>query len=117
MFFCLQSSRVFLLNLDFFFQKSLSPCRKKKIKKKKKTIKKVAKLLTYGGQVIDPTACIYICIYIYGRGLFFCLPLGGGGKPFLPSSRNLKMEKGRKRTRPKSVVLLKMPQNAGFPRD
>ena len=25
---------------------------------------KVAKLLTYGGQVIDPTAYIYICVYI-----------------------------------------------------
>ena len=46
---------VFWYNL-LFFQKSHSPCRKKRIFEKqkttKKTIKKVAKLLTYGGQVI-----------------------------------------------------------------
>ena len=53
-----------------FCQKSHSPCRKKRIFEKKqkqqqKTIKKVAKLLTYGGQVIDPTAYIYIYTHIY----------------------------------------------------
>ena len=50
---------LFLLKL--FFQKSHSPCRKKRIKKKKqktqqKTIKnrkQMARLLTYDGQVID----------------------------------------------------------------
>ena len=52
-----------------FFQKSHSPCRKKTIfekqKRKTKDNKKVAKLLTYGGQVIDPTAYIYMYIYIF----------------------------------------------------
>ena len=48
-------------------KKNHSPCRKKKIfEEQKKTTKnnkkEVAKLLTYGGQVIDPTAYIYIYI-------------------------------------------------------
>ena len=51
-----------------FFQKSHSPCRKKKIfekpKKTKKINKKMAKLSAQHGQVISPTAYIYI--YIYG---------------------------------------------------
>ena len=54
-----------------FFQKFHSPCRKKKIFEKKINNKKeMAKLLTYDGQVIDPTAYIYmtITIYIYIRG-------------------------------------------------
>ena len=50
-----------------FFQKSHSPCRKKRIfEKQKKTTKnnkkQTARLLTYAGQVIDPTAYIYIYI-------------------------------------------------------
>ena len=55
----------FLLKL-VFFQKSHSPCRKKKIfekqqkTKKKNNNKEMAKLLTYDGQVIDPTAYIYM---------------------------------------------------------
>ena len=53
-----------------FFQKSHSPCRKKRIfEKQKKTTKnnkkQTARLLTYAGQVIDPTAYIYIYVYIY----------------------------------------------------
>ena len=58
----LQFSHVFWLKL-VFVQKSHSPCRKNNIfekQKQQKTIKKVAKLLTYGGQVIDPTAHIYM---------------------------------------------------------
>ena len=48
----------FVKALFFLFEKSHSPCRKKKIFEKNKTKNeiKVAKLLTYGGQVIDPTA-------------------------------------------------------------
>ena len=48
-----------------FFKNLILPTEKKDRKKKKtkkkqqKTIKKVARLLTYGGQVIDPTAYIY----------------------------------------------------------
>ena len=60
----LQFSRVFFVKTCFFFQKSHSPCRKKKIFEKQnkttKNNKKVVNLLTYGGQVIDPTAYIYI---------------------------------------------------------
>ena len=64
---------MFLLKL-VFVKNLILPTEKKKIFEKKKTIKttinykKVAKLLTYGGQVIDPTAYIshiYIYIYIY----------------------------------------------------
>ena len=53
----------------FFFQKSPSPCRKKKIFEKqlnttKKNKKQMAKLLTFDGQVINSTAYIYIYIYM-----------------------------------------------------
>ena len=63
------SFHAFLLKL-VFFQKIHSPCRKKRIfektkknttkKYKKKKKKQMAKLLTFDGQVIDPTAYIYI---------------------------------------------------------
>ena len=45
-----------------FFEKAHSPCRKKTSfeKHEKNNERKVAKLLTYGGQVIDRTAYIYI---------------------------------------------------------
>ena len=47
------------------FQKPHSPCRKKRIFEKQKNTtknnkKQMARLLTYDGQVIDPTADIYI---------------------------------------------------------
>ena len=64
---------VFLLKL-VFFKNSHSPCRKEedfwKTKNKKKYNKKVAKLLTYDGQVIDPTAYIYICCCVRKWGAF-----------------------------------------------
>ena len=53
--------------VNFFFQKSHSPCRKKRIfEKTKKTTKnnkkQMARLLTYDGQVIDPAAYIYMAL-------------------------------------------------------
>ena len=56
---------LFLLKLCFFFQKSHSPCRKKKIFEKqlnttKKIEKKMAKLLTLHDQIINSTAYMYI---------------------------------------------------------
>ena len=52
----------------YFFFVSHSPCRKKKIKNTKKQTNeiKVARLLTYGGQIIDlqHICCMYIYIYI-----------------------------------------------------
>ena len=59
----------FFVKPCFFFEKSHSPCRKKNLFGNKTTTNekneiKVAKLLTYGGQVIDPTAHIYIYIYL-----------------------------------------------------
>ena len=66
----LQFSRVFLLKLVFFFKNLILLAERRRKKKEKtnktkqqKTIKKVAKLLTYGGQVIDPTAYIYTHTY------------------------------------------------------
>ena len=59
----LQFSRVFF-NL-FVFKNLILPAERRRFLKNKtkqqKTTKKVAKLLTYGGQVIDPTTYIYIC--------------------------------------------------------
>ena len=55
----------------FFFKNLILPSERRRFLKNKtkqqKTIKKVAKLLTYGGQVIDPTACIcvYVCWIVY----------------------------------------------------
>ena len=54
---------------------------KKNKTKQQKTIKKVAKLLTYGGQVIDPTAHIYMYIYMCCRvknwsKICFCVQFG-----------------------------------------
>ena len=60
---------MFLLNLAFFSKISFSLQKEEDFRKKKTTTKnnklKVAKLLTYGGQVIDPTAYIKPYIYIY----------------------------------------------------
>ena len=54
---------VFWYNL-FFFKNHILPAERRIFfwKKTEKHLKKVAKLLTYGGQVIDPTAYIYIYI-------------------------------------------------------
>ena len=51
----------FLLKLSFFLKNLILPAeRRKALKKKTKNYGiKVAKLLAYGGQVIDPTAYIY----------------------------------------------------------
>ena len=64
----------------WFFQKSHSPCRKKKIfeKKKQKTTKtlnkKMAKLSAQHGQVISPTAYIYIyCHSVFASLHIFAL--------------------------------------------
>ena len=64
-----------LLLLKLFFQKSHSPCRKKKIFEKqlnttKKKKKQMAKLLTFDGQVINSTAYIYmyVCAWCYYLG-------------------------------------------------
>ena len=48
------------------------------MQKKKNDKAKVAKLLTYGGQVIDPTAhtYIYMCIYIYAGEALGCPHFG-----------------------------------------
>ena len=56
-----------------FFQKSHSPCIKKKIfeKPKKDNKKEMAKLLTYDGQVIALQH-----IYIYAGELLVCPPFG-----------------------------------------
>ena len=51
----LQFSPFFLLKLVFFSKNLILPAERSRFLKKK-----VAKLLTYGGQVIDPTAYIYI---------------------------------------------------------
>ena len=65
----LQFSRVFLLEL--FFKHLILPAERRIFFKKQETIKKVAKLLTYGGQVIHPTAYIYIYASVFAcRGLF-----------------------------------------------
>ena len=70
---------VFWYNL-FFSKNLIFPTERRGFLKKNnnKTIKKVAKLLTYGGQVIDPTAYIYIYVAldrsaanILGRNLNF----------------------------------------------
>ena len=58
------SFHVFFLLKLVLFKNLILPAERRiflKNKKQQKTIKKVAKLLTYGGQVIDPTAYIYIC--------------------------------------------------------
>ena len=61
---------LFLLKL-VFFQKSHSPCRKKKIfekttkHNKKNRKKKMAKLLTLHGQDINSTAYIYIYVSVW----------------------------------------------------
>ena len=65
----LQFSRFFLLKLVLvlFFKNLILPAERSRFsknKKKQQTIKKVAKLLTYGGQFIDPTAYIYITTWL-----------------------------------------------------
>ena len=56
----LQFSRFFLLKLVFFFKNLILPAERRRFLKNKKHKKKqMAKLLTYDGQVIDPTAHIY----------------------------------------------------------
>ena len=63
----LQFSHVFF-GITCFFKNLILPAERRgfvKIKKKNKNnLTKVAKLLIYGGQVIDPTAYIYIYIYM-----------------------------------------------------
>ena len=72
----------FFVKTCFFSKISFSLQKEEDFWTTKKTKKKVDKLLTYGGQVIDPTAYIYIYIYSCGViiwakfGLLRCYYLG-----------------------------------------
>ena len=73
----------FFVKICFLKNLILTAERRIFLKKTKKTTNneiKVAKLLTCGGQVIDPTACLCIYIYIY---IIFLISLSYTHFPFL----------------------------------